>query len=75
MYGSKTLSNWFSWINERVAQKTLKIVTNIKQETFKIIVKEHDARNFEILDTINLVSIRQSVNALLVNVGHYTHAI
>jgi hypothetical protein len=26
MYGSKPLSNWFSWINERVAQKTLKIV-------------------------------------------------
>jgi hypothetical protein len=26
MYELKTLRNWFSWINERVAQKTLKIV-------------------------------------------------
>lgn len=59
MYGSKTLNNWFSWINERVVQKTLKIVKEHYARDFQIIVKEHDARNFDILDTINLLSIRQ----------------
>jgi hypothetical protein len=79
MYGSKTLSNWFSCINERVTQKTLKIV------------KEHYARDLQNnckrawckklwnfghnQSCIHKANIRQRVNALLVNVDHYIHAI
>ncbi len=51
MYELKTLRNWFSWINERVAQKTLKIVKEHYAKTLQNNCKRAWCKKLWNLDT------------------------